>query len=330
MTTHAGLSVIIPNYNHARELERAVTSHLGQSRPPLEIVLVDDASTDDSRAVIDRLVARHPQVRAVYRTERGGPNEAIRSGLALIQSDLVRFAAADDFVGPEFVAGALASLERHPEAAFCFTDPCRYDAAQDSYETVPLALAPAPAYLDPDRMFAALARNYFTISSNTVVFRRARIEEVGGFPPELEWQADWFMNLVLSFRHGVCYRPEAHAYFNERRDSYGSRGVRSAAGQKRLLEACLAALEGPYADVRPAFRKAGVVPEMRLRTLVWLLGMARGRAYLTPKLAGRLILREGWALARPLAPTGTRRWLRRAVRGAPDPAQPVGGTGPSR
>ena len=76
------LSVVLPNYNHARYLESALVAHLNQSALPLEIIVVDDASTDESRTIVKRLAARHPIVRLVAMPVNGGVNAAMNRGLA--------------------------------------------------------------------------------------------------------------------------------------------------------------------------------------------------------------------------------------------------------
>jgi glycosyltransferase involved in cell wall biosynthesis len=311
------LSVIIPNYNHGSFLDRVVRSHLPGSRIDVEIVIVDDCSTDDSPAVIERLAATYPSVRFIRHAERAGPNLAIATGLASARGKFVRFAAADDFVEPGANAGAIESLDANPDAAFCFSDPSEYFPDTDRFRKVPLALSETPSYFSPSSFEAVLASNYFTISSNTVVYRRDAIASLGGFPPRFEWQADWIANLVLAFRHGVCYRPEALSHFSVNPSSYGSKGVRFKAGQRRLLSLYLSALEHEYQDVAPHFRRAALLPpEMRLHQVLWLASDPTGRGFLTPRLVLRLLRLETWAHLRPYTPMTIRKWLRRRAAAA--------------
>jgi len=310
------LSVIIPNFNHGQVLRRSVASQLTQTRVPTEILIVDDCSTDDSVAVAKAICRENTRVRLIQRITRGGPNVAIASGLEQSKGDFVYFASADDFVDSDFASSAIDTLEKYPKAAFCFFDPSAFYEETGRFINIPLALAPTPKYFEPADIEVLFTRNDFTISSNTVVYRRSAISTIGGFLPELEWQADWFANLVLAFRHGICYHPGALAHFVIDPKSYGSKGVRSAKGQRRLLFTYLDALDGPFRDVASNFRTAGLLPEMRLRTLFWLLSEPRGRRFLTLRLAARLVRREVWTVLRPLTPIGVRRWMRRCSVGA--------------
>jgi len=117
------LSVVVPNYNHARYLEAALGAHLDQSAPPLEIIVVDDASTDDSSAVVKRVASKHPSVRLLRLGRNGGVIAAMNRGLLEARGDYVCFSAADDLVAQDFAAQSLEVLARHPTAGFCFSDP---------------------------------------------------------------------------------------------------------------------------------------------------------------------------------------------------------------
>ena len=71
----ANLSIIMPNYNHAHYLPRALDAILRQSVPPKEVIVVDDASTDDSVRVVERVAARNPIIRLI-RNERNRASTA--------------------------------------------------------------------------------------------------------------------------------------------------------------------------------------------------------------------------------------------------------------
>ncbi len=77
----ATLSAIIPNHNHGRYIGRAVDALLTQERVPDEIVIVDDASTDDSLAIINELAAKSPRIKVVSLSVNAGTNAALRAGL---------------------------------------------------------------------------------------------------------------------------------------------------------------------------------------------------------------------------------------------------------
>jgi glycosyltransferase involved in cell wall biosynthesis len=112
------VSVIIPTYNRARLLPRAVTSALAAMEPQDELIVVDDGSTDDTREVLAGFGDRLRYVR----TENRGVGPARNRGVQEARSPLVAFLDSDD----EWMADSLrlkrAVLRAHPELVFCFTD----------------------------------------------------------------------------------------------------------------------------------------------------------------------------------------------------------------
>lgn len=91
------ISIIIPNYNQSIYLEECINSVLSQSLQPLEIIIVDDKSTDDSIMVIEQIRAKNECVRLIALEKNRGVSYARNVGLRQAQGELVSFLDADDF-----------------------------------------------------------------------------------------------------------------------------------------------------------------------------------------------------------------------------------------
>src|SRR5437879_10432527 len=94
------LSVVLPNFNHARLLPRAIRGLLAQERPADEILVVDDGSTDDSLSVIEAIAAVTPSITLLRNETNRGVIPTLARGLRAAQGRYVYFAAADDWVLP--------------------------------------------------------------------------------------------------------------------------------------------------------------------------------------------------------------------------------------
>ena len=121
MTSEAknpAVSVIIPNYNYARYLEERISSVLNQTFQDFEVILLDDASTDESRVILERY-REHPKVsHIVVNTENSGsPFAQWERGMALARGRYIWIAEADDSAEPDFLEQCFKALELHPEAA---------------------------------------------------------------------------------------------------------------------------------------------------------------------------------------------------------------------
>lgn len=304
------LSVIMPSYNHARYLEGALRAHLDQSVPPLEILVIDDASTDDSCARVERLAEQHPAIRVIRLSRNTGVNAASNLGLYEAQGDYVCFSAADDLVLPGFAERSLRLLAGNPDAALSFSETAVLVGDTGALRYAPLFLSETPCRLSPADMQHFLERTCYHLQGHAILYRRQRVLEFGGLDPELRWIADWFMSYVLAFRYGACYIPEVSALVRVSPDSYSATGGRQADVQRQLVYRLVELLQTDrFRDVAGAFRESAVMFDLRARVILWLLASARHRGHLTPRLVRRLLVRETWSRVRPYAPA----WLRRTL-----------------
>lgn len=117
----ASVSVVIPCYNCGNVLARAVSSILGQTQRPAEIILVEDASPDDgrTRACIQELIAAHADendlpIKAIYLTKNLGPGGARNAGWDVASGKYIAFLDADDGWHPQKIELQYAWMENHP------------------------------------------------------------------------------------------------------------------------------------------------------------------------------------------------------------------------
>lgn len=305
------VSVILPNRDHGHYLPTALDALLSQTWMNLEILIVDDASSDNSKDVMQDYAARDSRVRLSFLAENVGVNWAVETARASVRGEYICTAAADDIVAPAFFAGSIAQLERFPAAGLCFSDPTEYYETDERSLEFPLFLSTQPAFYDPEALQRMMKRNNFSISSNTVIYRAKAFNAAGGYHADLGWLSDWFVTLVVALRYGACYLPEALTFHRIRKDSFSALMSKDAAAQREPFDYFLALLARPeYADVAPAMQAAGILPEYRPRTLYWLYQSDEGRKFLTQQLVGQILYKSTWSLLRPIAPT----WLRRQLR----------------
>jgi glycosyltransferase involved in cell wall biosynthesis len=107
--TSLTVSIVISNYNYGRFLPDAIDSALAQAYQPIEVVVVDDGSTDDSRDVIDSYGSRIVPVMKV----NGGHTSAVNAGFAASMGNIVIFLDGDDFLYPECVETVVEAWEEN-------------------------------------------------------------------------------------------------------------------------------------------------------------------------------------------------------------------------
>jgi glycosyltransferase involved in cell wall biosynthesis len=114
------VSTIIPVYNRARMVEEATRSVLAQTYRPIEILIVDDGSTDETPRVIATLAARHEEIRVLTRPN-GGPGAARETGRLEMRGEFVQLLDSDDLIDTTKFELQVSALRQHPECgvAYC-------------------------------------------------------------------------------------------------------------------------------------------------------------------------------------------------------------------
>ncbi|WP_172982781.1 glycosyltransferase family 2 protein [Roseovarius bejariae] len=104
------VSVIIPSYNHAQYIEYAIESVLAQTYPNIELIIVDDGSSDNSHEVI-RKYEEHPQIRIILNKKNKGQSAVINQALAASSGKYIAILPSDDWFLPEKIALQVAKME---------------------------------------------------------------------------------------------------------------------------------------------------------------------------------------------------------------------------
>ncbi len=189
------VSVIIPTFNRAAMVEAAVESVLAQAYRPLEVLVVDDGSTDDTRR---RLARFGDEIRTLTQPNRGCA-AARNRGAAESRGEYVAFLDSDDRFLPDKLERQVAALQRHPEADFC------YGPFQVYYDHRPQlrVLSAPPAGADFERLRAEYFLNP-TLSCTALMIRRRVFDELGGFDESLRLNEDGeFTQRLVIERTGV-------------------------------------------------------------------------------------------------------------------------------
>lgn len=221
------VSVVMPVLDAEPFVREAVESVLGQTFGDLELVAVDDGSTDGSADALRELAARDARVR-VHAQAHGGLAAALNAGLALAAAPLVARMDADDVALPDRLERQVALLDAQPDAALVAGGLVVVDEDGRELDT---AIPPAA----PD----LLAGN--PIPHPTVVFRTDAVRALGGY--RLDQAEDYDLWLRLEERHRIAVLPEIvlryrvhRAQFSVRRlerQAVGALVVREAARRRR-------------------------------------------------------------------------------------------------
>lgn len=194
------VAVIIPAFNAGRFLGPALDSVFVQSRPPEEILVIDDGSSDDTVAI----AARYP-VRLLRHDRNRGPSAARNTAVAATGCDYLAFLDADDFWSPEHCAPLAAALDAHANVVLA-TARCWRSGPYE--EAVPLGL---PDRVPIDAFWTLLYAN--CVVQSGAMARRDALQRVGGYREETRFGEDYDLWLrlaregpIVGIDHVSCYR----------------------------------------------------------------------------------------------------------------------------
>jgi glycosyltransferase involved in cell wall biosynthesis len=263
------VSVVIPTFDRAEVLGRALRSALAQSFDDVEVIVVDDASGDDTRQRVAEL--RAPGVRCVVHARRRGGGAARNTGIAEARGALVAFLDSDDEWRPHTLARQVECFERaEADVGVVYTG---RTVVGDGTETVWL----------PRRrgwVLPALLAGNFVGTTSAVMVRRTILQRVGGFDEGLASCQDWdlLIRLARVCRFDGVAEPLVRYHDDPDRGRISRDLAAVVAGRLGLL-AKLAAEPG-------GGRKTRAIHYLQLGHRCCALGAPRqGRAYLLRALA---------------------------------------------
>lgn len=201
------VSVIMPCFNAAAYIEEAIGSVMRQTHVGVELIVVDDGSSDASPAIVERLAGQFPGRIRLATQSNAGPYPARNHGLRLATGELVAFLDADDWWEPEFTRRMTTSLAAHEGAALAYCGWRNHGAQHRSNEPY------VPRDYEQGDKLELLLGGGSPWPIHAALTRRHVIESVGGFRTDLETSADFDLWLRISSRHKVILVPEVLAHY---------------------------------------------------------------------------------------------------------------------
>jgi glycosyltransferase involved in cell wall biosynthesis len=253
------VSVVIPCFNQGRYLREALASVRRQTRPPSEIIVVDDGSTDDTAAV----AASDPGVRCVRQPNRGLAHARNR-GIQAATGDCLVFLDADDRLMPDAIAVGLEALAAHPACAFVFGRCTRIDARGAELPTV----APPPIPGDP---YEALLQNNWIWTPALVMFQRRVAGPFLRFDSAMSAAADYDLYLRIARQAPIHGHGRLVAEYRLHDASMSGDPATMLRSTVRALQA-----QRPFVAANPRYRRA------------YELGLRSFRHHYGRMLAGRI------------------------------------------
>ncbi|MEM8677629.1 MAG: glycosyltransferase [Cyanobacteria bacterium P01_G01_bin.67] len=199
------ISVIIPAYNAENTILTTVNSVLQQTHQDLEIIIINDGSSDRTEKILNDIKDSRLEV---YSYENGGISTAKNRGIDLATGDYIAFLDADDCWTKDKLATQFLALEKNTQAGLA------YSWVYFQYETEAKSYADTSGYLTGDIYPDLLLKNFLHTSSNPLI-KTSVIKEIGCFIPELKVAEDWDLFLRIAAKYHFVLVPKVQIIYRQ-------------------------------------------------------------------------------------------------------------------
>jgi len=254
------VSVILPVYNRETSISRAIESVLAQTYRPLELIVVDDGSTDGTRRVLEQFGSRI----TLLSQQHAGAYVARNLGLRHAAGELVAFIDSDDAWLPDRLSSQVPLMQRE-EVGLVFGDAVHVTPRGRTSAT---SFRVSPPHRG--RVAGEFAWANF-VPTVTVLVRRRCLDEIGGFPETNALSADYLAWFRIALRHELDYVDAPVAEY-----TVHAEGISADLG--RSIEARIALFSGELASAKDPATRATLRRLLFNLSLHLILAAARGRA----------------------------------------------------
>ena len=309
------VSICIPTYNGAAYLRDCLESVLAQSDTDLEVVVVDDCSTDETQAILGRYRERDGRVRLFHNPRNLGLVGNWNECIARARGEWIKFVFQDDWLAPDCVArmvaearatGTLLTVCRRRFAFAAVSDEFRARYRESGDEGSLAVIAPGRRVITAQEFCEAILERgvvNFIGEPTAALIHRDAFREFGRFDPKLIQLCDieyWFR---LGVQRGIGYIPEVLAYFRVHEDSATFRNWRERSFHGNIIDPLLIQCELAFNPVYQPLRDAAAQRGRDLRAeFAWasVVEQCWGKAHANPGwrqvLAAEPRLRMPWRL----------------------------------
>lgn len=216
-------SVVIPLYNKAPYVAKAIQSVLSQTFTDFELVIVDDGSKDESAEIAAKAIESHANCRLI-RQENQGVSMARNNGVAVSQGNYLCFLDADDWWTPTFLEKISRLIEEYPEAGIYGTNYTIVNETKRKTRVANIGVEEGfeKGYINYCQAYAKTM--YMPLWTGTVCIPRNVYDEMHGFPKGIKLGEDFLLWIRIALKYKAAFLNQPLAFYNQDVDA-ANRGV---------------------------------------------------------------------------------------------------------
>jgi glycosyltransferase involved in cell wall biosynthesis len=204
MNKNPKVSIIIPTYNRADLMPRAVNSVLNQIFKDFELIIIDDGSTDNTKQVVDEFQKKDKRIKYIWQENSGTPSKPKNTGIKNSYGEYIAFLDSDDEWLPKKLKKQLNVFKNSKKEDLGFVG-C--NALIVNEKTGTETVYNMPLYNDKI-FFEKLLKNNFIWSSSGALVKKEVFEKIGLFDEKLKYGEDWDMWIRIAQKYNFDFVPE--------------------------------------------------------------------------------------------------------------------------
>jgi len=231
------VSVIVASYNHATYLDKRINSLLNQSYANIEIIIIDDCSSDNSLQILEKYEI-HKKVKLIKREINGGWVEVSNQGVELSNGEFILFANCDDYCDFIMIEKLVEGLNNNPNVGISYCRSLLIDESDkvigNDYDGRDLDFKKKcikDTLIEKNEMNKFLLNTCVIPNLSAAIFRKNYYIEVGGLNKSYKVCSDWDLFFRMVEKFDVFYISESHNYFRQHLKT-----IRSSTKNKVLYE----------------------------------------------------------------------------------------------
>lgn len=207
------VSVIVPNYNHAPYLKQRLDSIFNQTFQDLEVIILDDCSTDNSKEIIEQYQSNPKVSHIVYNeTNSGSPFKQWAKGFDLAQGEFIWIAESDDWADINFLNEVLSNLQANSQIVLCF---CESIWSYTNEQVKKTLFADSQTFNGFDFLRHFMVEKNSICNASSVVFRKSALANVSAEYQTFKGSGDWQFWLELCMQGMIHYLAKPLNYFRQ-------------------------------------------------------------------------------------------------------------------
>lgn len=206
------VSVIIPNFNHARYLRQRIDSILTQTLQDFELIILDDKSNDYSMEIIREYAGKYPEIIQCFNeVNSGNPFSQWNKGVNMARGEFIWIAESDDFADPHFLEKTYCEIIKSEKIGMVCCDLMIINE-EKGIEYKYSDRSKVSRNIVRKLSIKDLVENHIP-NVSSVLFRKASFMNCGGADPKFEYCGDWFLYLNILQNWEIFYLPETLSTF---------------------------------------------------------------------------------------------------------------------